>query len=99
MNIKLPDDPIVVLTFSLALGGNVTWAILFFTNSVKRKYAAERDFGHLKNNLKDLTDNLALLFKELDRRLDAQDKDLLELKAYLIGRGLIRRKDNDEDDS
>ena len=96
MNIKLPDDPIVILTFSLALGGNVTWAILFFTNSVKRRYAAERDFGHLKNNLKDLTDNLDHLFSELDRRLDAQDKNLLELKAYLIGRGL-RRKNNDDD--
>ncbi|MDZ8225773.1 hypothetical protein [Nostoc sp. ChiVER01] len=91
---KLPNDPIVILTFVLALGGNVTWAIIFFTNSIKRKYAAERDFGHLKNNLKTLTDNLTILFKEQDRRFDSQDKDLLEIKAYLIGKGILNREDD-----
>ncbi len=96
MIIKLPDDPIVVLTFALAVGGNITWAILFFSNSVKRRYAAERDFNHLKNNLKDLTDNLEILFREFDKRLDYQDRDLLEIKAYLIGKGLL--KPGNEDD-
>lgn len=87
---KLPDDPIVIITFALALGGNVTWAILFFSNSVKRKYAAERDFAHLKNNQKDLTDNLALIFKELDRRLDYQDREMSEIKTFIIGRALAK---------
>ena len=90
---KLPNDPIVIATFFLALGGNCVWALLFFANSIKRKYAAERDFGHIKNNIKDLIGNLEFLFKELDRRLDSQDRDLSELKSYLIGKA-IRREDD-----
>ncbi|WGV23704.1 hypothetical protein [Halotia branconii] len=93
---KLPDDPITIGTFLLALGGNCVWALLFFANSIKRKYAAERDFGHIKNNLKDLTNNLEFLFKELDRRLDSQDRDLSELKSYLIGKAIRRDREHEE---
>lgn len=95
---KLPNDPIVIGTFFLALGGNCVWALLFFANSIKRKYAAERDFGHIKNNLKNLTNNLEFLFKELDRRLDSQDRNLLELKAYLIGKVIHRDRDREHDE-
>ncbi|BBD66329.1 hypothetical protein NIES4072_64020 [Nostoc commune NIES-4072] len=89
---KLPNDPLVIITFVLALGGHVTWGIVFFTNSIKRRYAAERDFNHLKNNQKQITDNIAFGFREIDERFDRTDRDLLEIKAYLIGKGIIGKQ-------
>ncbi|MDZ8227536.1 hypothetical protein [Nostoc sp. ChiVER01] len=89
---KLPNDPLVIITFILALGGHVTWGIVFFANSIKRKYAAERDFNHLKNNQKQITDNIAFGFREIDERFDRTDRDLLEIKAYLIGKGIIGKE-------
>lgn len=84
------------VTLVLAIGGNLTWALIFFANSVKRKYAAERDFGHLKTNIKTLTDNLDFLFKELDRRLDNQDTNISEIKTYIINRAIQRRRTDEE---
>ncbi len=96
---KLPNDPLVIITFALALGGHVTWAVVFFANSIKRRYAAERDFNHLKNNQKQITDNIAFGFKEIDDRFDRIDdrfdridRDLLEIKAYLIGKGIVKNE-------
>lgn len=44
----------------------------------------ERDFVHLRNNQKDISNGVALGFNEMDRRFDSVDKELLELKAWLI---------------
>jgi hypothetical protein len=73
-----------VAGFALALGGNITWAFVMFGNSQKKAYAAERDFNHLKNNQKDISDGIGMGFDEMDRRFDAVDRELLEMKAWLI---------------
>ncbi|WP_375502936.1 hypothetical protein [uncultured Nostoc sp.] len=44
----------------------------------------ERDFNHLKNNQKDISNGVALGFNEMDRRFDDVDRELLEIKAWLI---------------
>lgn len=88
---KLPNDPLVLITFALAVGGNITWALLFFANSIKRKYAAERDFNHLKNNQKQISDNIAIGLKDQDERFDRIDSELKELKTYIIGKALLER--------
>lgn len=44
----------------------------------------ERDFVHLRNNQKDISNGVALGFNEMDRRFDSVDKELLEQKAWLI---------------
>ncbi|HYX19077.1 MAG TPA: hypothetical protein VE944_32945, partial [Nostoc sp.] len=75
------------ITLGFAIGGNLIWGLIFFSNTIKRRYAAERDFNHLKNNQKQILDNLGIFFKDIDNRFDIQDRDLLEIKAYLIGKG------------
>jgi predicted lipoprotein len=101
---QLPNDPIILITFALAVGGNITWALLFFANSIKRRYAAERDFNHLKNNQRQIADSIAISLKDsderfdridrdLDARFDRVDRDLLEIKSYLIGEAIIKRKE------
>jgi len=70
--------------FTLALGGNITWALAMFGNAQKKAYATERDFNHLKNNQKDISDGVAMGFNEMDRRFDDVDKELIEIKSWLI---------------
>lgn len=48
-----------------------------------KEYAAQRDFEHLRNNQKDISTGIALGFNEVDKRFDALDRDILEIKAYI----------------
>jgi len=75
---------LAIAGFILALGGNITWAIILYGNAEKKKYAAQRDFGHLQNNQKQISDGLAHGFDEMERRFDIVDRELLRIEAYLI---------------
>lgn len=70
--------------------GVVIWYAVWYASSEKKKYAAERDFNHLRNNQKDISDGIAHIandfdrrFDDLDKRLNQQDHSLLEIKTYL----------------
>lgn len=65
-----------VLTF---LGG--TYA--YIKSSATRKYASEREIGHLKKSLEQLSSNVAFLEQDLDRRMDAIDLKLIEIVSFL----------------
>ena len=65
-----------VLTF---LGG--TYA--FIKASSTKRYAAEREIGHLKNSLDQLSTNVNFMIQELDRRFDGVDLRLVEINAYI----------------
>ena len=75
--------------------------LLWYTNSEKKKYAAERDFNHIRRNqeqlqtsldtlLKEIEFSLENLSKEIDRRFDVVERDILEIKTIL---GLNRHDD------
>ena len=68
----------------LALGGNIAWALVTYVNSEKKKYAAERDFNHLRNNQKSISDGIAHGFDEIEHKLDALSQQMYEVKAWLI---------------
>lgn len=65
-----------VLTF---LGG--TYA--YIKASANKKYASEREIGHLKKSLEQLSTNFMFLDQEFDRRFDAIDIKLLEINSFL----------------
>lgn len=69
----------LVLTL-ITVGGSIIFSIV---NAEKRKYGLERDFAHLKRNYEQNTQNLSLIISELDRRFDAVDKTLIEIKSLL----------------
>lgn len=94
MNALNMQTSIALGAFLLALFTNifgvVVWYAVWYANAEKKKYAAERDFNHLKNNQKDISDGIAEIakdfdnrFDELDKRLNSIDHDLLEVKTYL----------------
>lgn len=76
-----------ILTF---IGGIVAW----YRGAVQKAYASQRDWEHVKNNQRELVQNLNFLFKELDSRLDRIDSQNTELKGMLYA--LLRRRNDDD---
>ena len=61
------------------LSGGVLW----YKGSVEKRYAAQRDFGHLKNNYKQMSEAIAIQSKEVDARFDSLDDKLREIKMMI----------------
>lgn len=73
----------------------VVGLIALYRSSIRKSYAAERDFNHLQRNYEALTKNIeflakgidgdiANLAKELDNRCDRLDQNQTEIKALLL---------------
>lgn len=69
----------IVSTF-LTAGSGLLWILKTSESAAKKKYAAEREFGHIKNSLLQLTNNLTNEFQDLERRLDEIKSDIQEIK-------------------
>lgn len=75
---------IAVCGFILALGSNLVWALVIFTNAQKKAYAAERDFNHLKNNQLSISKGIADGFEDVEAGIHRIEREILELKAWHI---------------
>ena len=68
----------------------------FYGGAIKKRYGAERDFQHLKNDYRALAQNVALLSDMLDGQIDSMQLKLLELRARVdLLIELKNAKDND----
>ncbi|MBT9314388.1 hypothetical protein [Leptothoe spongobia] len=76
----------LALTVASALAGVCGWGIA----RIRRNYGFERDINHLKNDYKGLNDSCNKLFTELERRLDAAEKELAILRA--VNEALIQQQ-------
>jgi hypothetical protein len=77
------SDAIALAGFLLAIATTLIGAIYWYGNNEKRKYGLERDFGHLRNNQKQIQEGIDLIIREMDHRFDTVDRDILEIKAVL----------------
>jgi len=82
---------ISVFSFVLLIGSNLIWVIRSYSNTEKKKYAAERDFQHLRKNQENLLNNINLLFRDIDHNHDLILIVLQEIN-YRTGGGKIERK-------
>lgn len=57
---------------------------LWYKGSVEKRYAAERDFQHLRRNQEQMADAISSIDKFLDDRLDEQRGELKEIKSLCI---------------
>lgn len=71
----LEHIPLIMGLISFA-GGVATW----YGAAVKKSYASERDFNHLKRNYESLSANISALVELTDDRFDRLDEKLLEMK-------------------
>lgn len=78
------ENLIGIVTGLIGIAGAVIGVISWYTGSVEKRYAAQRDFGHLKNSQLQLSNNLDRLFSDLENHLDRQDDALNQLKLKVI---------------
>lgn len=52
-------------------------------DTVRKEYAAQRDFGHIQNDLLQLKENLNVLSEDGDRRLDALERKFEKVSGNL----------------
>jgi uncharacterized protein YlxW (UPF0749 family) len=64
----------------LSVGSACFWVVQQNSQKEIKRYAAEREFGHIKNSLLQLTNNLSNEFQDLERRLDEIKSDVQEIK-------------------
>lgn len=66
--------------FALSILVSLSGFVLWFSNSEKKKYAAERDFNHIRRNQEQTNASLASILAEIDKRFDILDRDILQIK-------------------
>ena len=71
------------LSLVMGLGSFLSGILFWYKGSIEKRYAAQRDFGHLKRNYEQLSEGVGQLGEEMDRRLDSIDKRLQEISMIL----------------
>ncbi|KAM3091132.1 hypothetical protein ACKFKG_26765 [Phormidesmis sp. 146-35] len=95
---------ISILTFLAGVGGGVWGMLRWYGEGEKKRYAAERDFQHLKRNQEQMQQSIAQLIAEIDglsddfKTLNACFNLLLGERGQTISGilGYKRKKGNDE---
>lgn len=80
----IKSDSIAIISFLIGLGTTLAGVTAWYTSAVKKKYAAEREFQHLRRNQEQIQTGLNDLVQEVDRRFDGIDQHLLKIEAYMI---------------
>lgn len=79
----------------LGLGSMVGAAIFWYRDKVRKDYARQRDWEHLKRHYDQLAQEFERLIAEQDRRFDLVDLELREIKGLttncLINQGDAHR--------
>ena len=91
------------IAFGAFMAGLIPYGVgmlVWYGNSTKKKYAAQRDFEHLKNNQKEFSNGIAYLGKEIDDYFEVLSRDILEIKIRLnIASTKSKFRKNHDDDS
>lgn len=76
-------DAPAFISLIMGLASFLSGLLLWYKGSIEKRYAAQRDFGHLKRNYESLSEGVNLQAKEMDRRFDQVEADLREIKILL----------------
>lgn len=76
-------EMIALAALCLSLITNIIGAIASMRSADRKKYAAEREFGHVKTGLVTLTHNLDILFQESDHNQELIKRDLFRILVHL----------------
>ena len=66
----------------LSLGASL---VLWYRSVVRKSYAAERDFRHLKRSYESLSQNVSFSTKLVDEKLDGVMAEIIRLQGQLEG--------------
>lgn len=68
------------ITLLMGIGSFVGSLFVLYGAAVKKQYASERDFNHLKRNYENLNVNVGALSDLIDRRLDGIELTLTKIE-------------------
>lgn len=81
------SDAIALGTLLFAVLTNIIWLAAWYLNreksSERKRYAAERDFNHLRNNQAQIASAIAQLMDESKEDIAIIGRDILEIKIML----------------
>lgn len=69
------------ITLFISISVFIAGIVSYYGAVVKKQYASERDFNHLKNNYQALAENVATLSDMLDSRLDQISLTIMKVEA------------------
>lgn len=102
MNLQVLTAVVSVISICTFLGGMMAW----YSANVQKRYAAQRDFEHLKRNYQQLAQNQAEILDVLDKRFDSLDRDSDDVRQKLNvimikilpehSTGWMKQKDSDK---
>lgn len=75
-----PEIVAMIISLITFVAGGVAW----FSAAVRKSYAAERDFQHLRRNQEQLSDGIAQVLKDYDHKFQLTKKELDEIEVQLI---------------
>lgn len=81
--VKSTDTLIAFGSLLLGLSTTILGGIAWYVNSAKEKYAAQRDFAHLRRNQEQISQGITMLSDQVDSRLDVIERDILEIRTVL----------------
>lgn len=91
---------VAVAGFVLGVGGTLTAVVNYYASSQTKKYAAQRDFEHLRRNQEQLILNIASLAEDIDETRQLV-KDLSRVAGILLAKNndsvseLLGRRERD----
>lgn len=85
------NDFLGLVSGILAIAGAVGTALFYYRSTVEKRYAAERDFAHIRRNIETVGQAIAQLDDTMQERFDKLDgsvaetrHDLKEIKAFSL---------------
>lgn len=80
------SDLISILSLALGLSSAAIGVTFWYRSIVRKSYAAERDFGHLKRHYESLSQGQAELAREFDTRLDSLERQLIRIEGLIVSK-------------
>ena len=77
------EQAIAILGALLGLVGSIATGVTWYRSAIRKEYAAQRDFNHLKNNYESLSLVVSNIIKEQDERFDKIDLSLVRTESKL----------------
>lgn len=77
------SDIIASVALLLSVATNLVGGFIWLRGADRKKFAAEREFAHVKNGILDLNKNLDILFQGLDNDRELIKRDLFKIMVYL----------------
>lgn len=68
------------VVLSLSIGTTIFVSVSWYNSTLRKQYAAQRDFEHLRRNYQQMSEAQSELAKEMDKRFDETTLDLRDLK-------------------